>query len=75
MELVFSIADGLQSRVDPETGSKQIIKAIKYQDLAHRKMGTYIQSILESTIDNFKQVYKYAKEYRDSILQAERQIK
>ncbi len=66
MELVISIADRLQSRVDPRTDSIQIIHAIKYQGLAHRKMGNYVQSI-----DKFKRVYQYAKEHRDSILQAE----
>ena len=64
-ELVIPMTNRLLEIVDLENDSIQIIQAIKYQGLAHRTMGNYVQSI-----DKFKTVYGYAKKYKDSLLQA-----
>ena len=65
-ELVIPLAARLQNSANPETDSIQIIHAIKYQGLAHRKIGNYVRSI-----EKFKSVYDYAKAKKDSILLAE----
>lgn len=66
IERVIPLTEIIKSIGEEANDSSQIIRSIKYQGRAYRKMGNYVNSI-----DAFKVVYDYAHYHKDSLLIAE----
>jgi len=66
VELVVSLAEELIGKLRLPADSIDYIRARKYQGRAHRVMGNYVKSI-----GVFREVYKFATKYNDSIVIAE----